>query len=366
VWRVEEILREPTAEDDSPIGKLRTLLCERDRESAEIEFIWLRHGLSTPNDKAPWIEACHALRAKGEISNHLFLYLVECFVLGDMVEPADADPEIERLEEELDQLEWEYIPAVEEEGAPRRLVRMWMMQMEELLRRRAALSVGLLRNLGYDRLARTIEDDPSGFVARVQEGSSQLWNDKVRFIRGYEDLFPEGRIPRQTASGDQRVVVHALRAFLRRRDACTLIPWLELRHAIIAAGAELEWVRAAKQLHGNYEITENVFIYLTGKLLRNLCLAAHETDPEWRKLQREVEHLSRPIRRYDISEFREPQTEEWKAAVSARDQRGVAIDAVVFRAVGLPEIAKLIEMDAGQYHRRFESGKIELFGQMRN
>lgn len=135
----------------------------------------IREELDRTPEPGPWIAAARALAAKEAISADAVYYFVETFLDCITARAYSNDPEILRLNGEIDRVRFEYGLSEDEdwlvnEGPPewRALTAAWDRRDDEI-------RVATLRALGHDDIADVLERSPDEFRLREASGHVDLW-----------------------------------------------------------------------------------------------------------------------------------------------------------------------------------------------
>lgn len=167
----------PSRFDDkrSPLERLASLAQEPKERRAKRLMVRITKELDASAAPGPWIRAAQTLADDAQISPNAALYLIERFLESVTMKAAASDPEMLRIEAELDRVRRAHGLAEDEdwyvhEGPPE-----WQALNEEWNRRDDALRAAKLREVGRDDLATLLERDPEEFEARSTAGHEDFW-----------------------------------------------------------------------------------------------------------------------------------------------------------------------------------------------
>jgi hypothetical protein len=165
----------PTTDQRPPLERLEALIAEPHLERS-LRILWrIRGDLDTTPAPGPWISAAHVLRDRHVINGNTLTYFVEIFLECITFGAASADPELCRIQDEMEAVERTHGLEEDEFWRVDEAPQDWRDLDGAWNRRDHAIRVAFLRELGHTELADGLERDPEGFSDRATLGHSELW-----------------------------------------------------------------------------------------------------------------------------------------------------------------------------------------------
>ena len=169
---------EPEDDDDWPGSRweqeLEDAIRQPDREHSRRTFSAINdHVRADPERGRDWLGAAHALEKRSVISREALVYFTDYFLGESLLEDVSADPELQRMGEQRDELE-EAIEAEEDLAAdhPKRLLHR---SVDDAYGARAlALTLQRLRNWGFGEMAELMEKKPDEYDRMRAKGRLEV------------------------------------------------------------------------------------------------------------------------------------------------------------------------------------------------
>jgi hypothetical protein len=124
------------------------------------------------------------------------------------------------------------------------------------------------------------------------------------------------------------------------------------------------WIAAARTLSERLIISENAFHYFAEIFAECLLLSASGADPELVRIRDEMDDIERAHGlREDESWHLDDAPADWLQLNDAWNHRADQIVASSWRQLGNADLANLFEQNRGEFERRSEQGRIDLWGE---
>jgi hypothetical protein len=161
-----------------PLERLASLVHEPGIERAQRMMLRISEELIRTPEPGPWIAAARTLAAQSVITENALVYLVEQFLECITMDAIGHDPEMMRIEEEIERVKRQHGLGEDDdwyvhEGPPewQELTAAWDQRDDEL-------RVATLRALGHGELAELRERDLEEYQSRSDAGHSEFWGDR--------------------------------------------------------------------------------------------------------------------------------------------------------------------------------------------
>lgn len=119
------------------------------------------------------------------------------------------------------------------------------------------------------------------------------------------------------------------------------------------------WLEGVQALHERLLLSDDARIHLVTSFIEERAYEQH--DPELRRLLRKADQLDRDFYRAKDERLVRDLGLKLNAANAAADERNELLIIARLRTMGLSDIADLKERDPGEFERRSEKGRAELF-----
>jgi hypothetical protein len=172
---------QPTSDQRSPEERLEALVREPNRARAQRMLGRVRQDLDARPEPGPWIVAARTLSERLIISFDALYYFAELFTECLLLEASGTDPELLRIESEMETLErahglredeyWHLDDAPEE----------WRALSDAWDRRAREIVAAALRSCGQSDIADEHENRPEEFERRSEKGRVDVFGEDEEF-----------------------------------------------------------------------------------------------------------------------------------------------------------------------------------------
>lgn len=158
-----------------PLARLESLVNEPSSDRSRRILGRIREELDRTPEPGPWIAAARALAAKGAVTADAVYYFVEIFLECITARAAWNDPEMLRLDGEMNRVKREHGLDEDDDWLVHEGPAAWQALNAAWDRRDHEIRVTTLRALGHDDIADLLERNPDDFGLREASGHFDLW-----------------------------------------------------------------------------------------------------------------------------------------------------------------------------------------------
>jgi hypothetical protein len=162
-----------------PLERLASVASEPGAERSHRMMARITDELMQTPEPGPWIAAAHELAARSVITENAALYLAEKFLECITFHSIDHDPEMMRIQDEIDRVKREHGLGEDDDWYLDEGPAEWLALTQDWDRRDFEIRVAMLRALGHGEIAELLAQDADEFNRRSAVGHREFWGDRI-------------------------------------------------------------------------------------------------------------------------------------------------------------------------------------------